>query len=124
MEFNQKTLITLVGVSANPEKYGHKIFKDLLASGYNVVGVNPKGETILEQTIIPNLEEVSRPTELLLVVVPPEIGITVLTQAKKIGIQNIWLQPGAESKELIQFAQQNNLNLTYNKCFMVDQGIW
>lgn len=124
MEFNNKTLITVVGVSSNPEKYGHKIFRDLLKSKYNVIGVNPKDGTILDQKIFSSLKEINRKTELLIVVVPPEIGINIVNEAKKIGIENIWLQPGAESKEIIEFAKNNDINLIYNACFMVNQGLW
>lgn len=122
--FNKNTQITLSGVSADPQKYGHKIFKDLLKAGYDVVGVNPKGGKILNQDIFSSLEEVSRNTELLIIVLPPTIGIQVVREAKKLGINNIWLQPGAQSNEIIQYAKANNINLIHDQCFMVNQGIW
>ena len=122
--FNKETLITLSGVSSDKEKYGHKIFRDLINSNYDVVGVNPKGGTILEQEIYSSLEEVPRKTQLLIVVVPPKIGIQVVREAKKLGIENVWLQPGAQSDEIVQYAKANNINLIYNRCFMTDQGIW
>ena len=124
MQYNKETQITLVGVSANEQKYGHKIFKDLLTSNYDVVGVNPKGGIILNQDIFKSLEEVNRDTQLLIIVVPPQVGIEVVREAKDLGIKNIWLQPGAEDKEIIQYATINNINLTYNQCFMVEQNIW
>lgn len=35
--------IAVVGVSENYQKFGFKIFRDLLKHGFNVVGVNPRG---------------------------------------------------------------------------------
>ncbi len=32
----------LVGASNTPEKYGYKVFKDLLEKGYYIFPVNPK----------------------------------------------------------------------------------
>ena len=124
MEYNKDTQITVVGVSADTKKYGHKIFRDLLKSEYDVVGVNPKGGTILDQEIATNLEEVPRETQLLILVVPPEVGISVVREAKDLGITNIWLQPGAESEEIVEYAKINDLNIVYDRCFMTTQGIW
>jgi predicted CoA-binding protein len=124
MQNNKKTKITLVGVSADPQKYGHKIFKDLLASNYNVIGLNPKGEKILDHNIFKSLKEIDRDTELLILVVPPKIGTEVVKKAHELKIKNIWLQPGAQNDEIIAYAAANQINLTYNQCFMVDQGIW
>jgi hypothetical protein len=124
MNFTKQTKITVVGVSDNPEKYGHKIFRDLLKSGYQITGVNPKGGSILDQTIYTSLDKIPEKPELLLVVVPPTIGLSVLEKARDLKIENIWLQPGAESEELIQFAKDNNLNLTHTACFMVDNHVW
>lgn len=124
MNYNKKTQITVVGVSAHPEKYGHKIFRDLLAAKYDVVGVNPKGGTLFGEHIAASLSEVPRRTQLLLVVVPPEIGISVIQQAHTLGITDIWLQPGAESAEIVRYAKENSMSITANHCFMVAQGIW
>ncbi len=124
MNFTKKTKLTVVGVSENPDKYGHKIFKDLLEAGYQVTGVNPKGKDILGQKMYVSLDELPELPELLLVVVPPIVGIKVLEKAQKLNIKNVWLQPGAESDELFSFAKDTNLNLIHNACFMVEQHVW
>ena len=124
MNFTKQTNITVVGVSQNSQKYGHKIFKDLLKAGYQVTGVNARGGTILDQKMYVSLDELPEKPELLLVVVPPAVGITVLKKARDLKIENIWLQPGAESEELLTFAQKNNMNLIHNACFMVQQEVW
>ncbi|MBP7842552.1 CoA-binding protein [Candidatus Woesebacteria bacterium] len=124
MQYNKKTKIAVIGVSADSEKYGHRIFRDLIDSNYSVVGVNPKGGTILGQKIFTSLEEIPEKPELLLIVVPPNVGMSVLQTAVKLDITDVWLQPGAQSDELLQFALDNNLRLTHTDCFMVAHGIW
>lgn len=49
--------IAVVGVSENTEKYGFKIFKDLIENGYKVKGINPKDGKILGKKIYKNLKE-------------------------------------------------------------------
>ena len=124
MQYNKKTHIALVGVSDNQEKYGFKIFRDLLANGYNVTGVNPKGGTLLGKKIYTSLAKIPAQVELALLVVPPVVGIHVIQQAKQRGITEVWLQPGAQSEEIIEFAQKNDMHSTQNRCFMVAQNLW
>lgn len=124
MEYNKLTKIAVIGVSHDPQKYGHRVFRDLVLNGYTVEGVNPKGGQVEGKDLFTSLPELDEKPELLILVVPPTVGIHILEKAKEIGIMNVWLQPGAESQELVEFAQQNNINLTYDNCFMTDQGIW
>lgn len=124
MDYTQNTKIAVIGASDNPEKYGHKIFRDLLAANFTVTGVNPKGTEILGQKIYPTIAGIPEKPELLLIVVPPKIGLTILEQAVAVGVSDVWFQPGAESEKIITFAKKNNLKITYGTCFMVAHGIW
>ena len=46
----------------------------------------------------------------------------VLKDAKRLGIQNIWIQPGGEDQEVIQFSKENtDLNVILGgPCLLVD----
>lgn len=126
----QEKLIAVVGVSADPEKYGHRIFRDLLKAGYNVVGVNPKGEPILGQTIHPNLTSINRSENggekphLVITVVKPEVTSTVVDEAHALGIKRIWMQPGSESQEAVKKAKSYSMETVFDACFMRVHGIW
>ncbi|MHA1836040.1 MAG: CoA-binding protein, partial [Candidatus Odinarchaeia archaeon] len=54
------------------------------------------------------------------VVVPPSIGIEIVKEAKKLGIKKIWLQPGAESDEIISYCKKNNMDVVYGQCIMIE----
>jgi len=116
--------IAVVGVSSNKEKYGYKIFNDLLNNNYTVTGINPKLDTLLNQKIYPSLSSLSTKPDLVIVVVPPKVALNILKECKKLDIKDIWFQPGVESDEAIKFAKDNNLNLSTNACIMVKQGLW
>ncbi|GAG72944.1 unnamed protein product [marine sediment metagenome] len=47
---NEK-IIAVVGVSRDEEKFGFKVFNDLLRKGQNVYGVNPNTKVVLGQKI-------------------------------------------------------------------------
>ena len=124
MKYNQKTKIAVVGVSKNPQKYGYKIFKDLLDNSYNVTGLSRKGGEILGEKIYKSLLELDEKPELVIFVLRPNIGFLVLKQIQKLGISNVWLQPGASSEEMVDYSKENKINLVNNSCFMVEQGLW
>ena len=44
---NKKNVIAVVGASREPEKYGHRIYKDLKSGGYKVYPVNPNANEVL-----------------------------------------------------------------------------
>jgi len=120
----QDKIIAVVGVSSNPQKYGHRIFVDLLKAGYHVMGVNPKKPQINGQITFASIAEIGQSIDLVLIVTPPVVSLQIIKEAKDLGIKDVWLQPGAQSPEVIKLGQDLQLNLTHDRCFMVDQGIW
>lgn len=109
----------VVGASNNPEKYGHKVLKDLLDGGYRVIPINPKGGEILGLKVYPSIASVPGKIDWLVFVTQPEISVQLLPEAIQAGIKNVWLQPGSESSPAIKFCQENNLNCLHNACIMI-----
>ncbi|HPO51764.1 MAG TPA: CoA-binding protein [bacterium] len=116
--------IALVGVSSDQSKIGYKIFEDLLANNFNVVGVNPKNGLILQQHIYTSLKEIKPLPDLVVTVVKPEITLTIIEQCHNLGIKQIWMQPGSESNQAIEKARIYGIEVKYGKCFMSENGIW
>jgi predicted CoA-binding protein len=57
------------------------------------------------------------------VITPPKISEKVVQQAVAKGIRNIWLQPGAESDEVIRYCEEQGLNLIADgTCVLVVLG--
>jgi predicted CoA-binding protein len=124
MENYKKKKIAIVGVSEDFQKFGYKIFRDLLKEGYDVEGINPKGGRIFEKKIYKSLNDLNRKPELVITVVPPSVTDKVVEDCIKLGIKEIWMQPGSEFKKAIEKALKNGVKVTSNQCFMVEEGIW
>ena len=116
---NKENTFAVVGASANKDKYGYKVFKKLLNSNYEVYPVNPNADTILNRKVYNNLEEIPQNPDVVSIVTPPKITIKIVKQCKKLGINKVWMQPGAESKEAIEFCNENKIDLIHNQCIMV-----
>lgn len=116
-------LIAVVGVSGDADKYGHRIFRDLLNAGYPVKGINPKGGFVLGHNLYKSLEELEPKPDLVITVVPPDITEKVVEQCNKLGIKNLWMQPGSDSAKALEKAKNYGLNAV-TACFMVKEGVW
>jgi len=114
----------VVGVSDNPQKYGNKIFKQLLAAGYAVQAVNPKLTTVEGCPCYPNLQALPTKPAVISVVVPPALGVSIVEDCLALGIQNIWFQPGAESEAAIAKAQAGGMNVLANACILLSYKSW
>lgn len=123
MNVNEYKLIAVVGVSGDASKYGHKIFRDLLNSGYPVKGVNPKGGFVLGSNIYKSLSELEKRPDLVITVVPPSVTEQVVEECNALGVKTVWMQPGSESRAAIEKAGTYGIK-TIAACFMVVKGVW
>lgn len=111
----------VVGVSENPEKYGYKIYQDLKNAGYQVYGVNPKLSSLLGDPCYPSLKDLPQVPQVVNLVVPPSVGLQVLEDCKAMGVTRVWVQPGAESDELLAKGEALGLTLLANACIMLQK---
>lgn len=116
--------IAIIGVSNREQKYGFRIFRDLLKAGYRVKGINPRDGEVLGEKIYRNLKELGDIPDLVITVVPPEVTERIVDECREFGIKGIWMQPGSSSEEAVQKAKKYGISTTFNACFMVEQGIW
>jgi len=116
----KKKVIAVVGVSKDENKYGFKVFKDLLSKDLKVYGVNPNADFILGRKIYKKISEIPEKVDLVITVVPPNVTEKIVDECKALGINEIWMQPGSESEEAIKKAENFGMKITYNACIMVE----
>jgi predicted CoA-binding protein len=120
---NKNFLYTVVGASNNQEKYGYKIFKDLVDAGYKVLPIHPNEKEILGVKVYSTLSKVKKKIDVVIFVTQPMITEKVLKEAKILGINNVWLQPGAQSNKAIAFCKKNNITCIHDACIMIQRKI-
>jgi len=113
------TTIAVVGASDNPSKYGSRIYRDLKAKGFTVFGVNPNRDTVDGDQSFASLEHLPESPTIVNLVIPPQRALRVLGKCKELGLMNVWVQPGAESAEVIDFLDAEGFNYLANACIMV-----
>ncbi len=111
--------MAIVGVSQTGGKYGNFVMSDLLSKGYKVYGVNAKGGKFAGHKLYPTLAALPDKADVVVFVVPPFVTEQVLKEVKMLGIDKVWMQPGAESRKAIDYCIKNNISVIHNQCIMV-----
>ena len=117
------TTIALVGATDNEFKYGHTIFLDLKRKGYRVYPVNLRRDTVQGEKAYSRLADIPEPPTIVNFVIPPRFTLHVLKQCLELGLMNVFIQPGAESPEVMEFVQENGFNYLANACIMVESRL-
>ena len=113
------TDVAVVGATDDPRKYGSVIYRDLKAKGFTVYPVNPGRDTVDGDRAYPSLAALPTPPTIVNVVVPPAVTLEILDEAERLGLGNVWLQPGAEDEAVMERLTAGGFNYLANACIMV-----
>lgn len=116
-----KKVWAVVGANDNPDKYGNRIYKKLKSRGYKVYPVSPNYETIEGDRCYKDLSSLPEVPEVIDMVISPKRGKPVIEEAARLGIRNIWLQPGTYDDELLQMIKDHDLT-GIQACVLVALG--
>lgn len=117
----KENVFAVVGVSKDPEKYGHQVFKDLKEAGYAVYPVNPHIDEVLGDRCYHSLSELPETPDVVDTVVPPAVTEKIVEECKELEIDKVWMQPGSESEKAIEFCEQNGIKVVHDACVMVER---
>ena len=112
--------VAIIGASADPSKFGNQSLRAHRAQGYDVYPVNPKGGEIEGLPVYSRLADVPlQRLDRVSMYVPPAVGLALLDEIAAKGCDELWLNPGSESDELISRARELGLN-PIQACSIVD----
>lgn len=98
--------IIIVGASRDRSKFGNKAVRAYLSKGWTVFPVNPNCEEVEGLRCYRSPEEIGGNPEYAALYVPPSIGIRLLASLAKAGVKTVYVNPGAESDELVAEAKR------------------
>jgi predicted CoA-binding protein len=123
-DFVNRRLWAVVGASQDRTKFGNRVFRSLRGAGYAVYPVNPRGGELEGTQVYPSLADLPQAPEVVDLVVAPAVTEQVVREAHKLGLNRIWMQPGAESQEAIDYCHEHGIQVIHNACAMVHQRRW
>jgi predicted CoA-binding protein len=113
--------VAVVGASSDRRKFGNKAFRAFQAEGYNVIPINPNERAVEGVARYASVTDVPGTIDMATVYVPPDVGMTLLDGFEKKQIAEIWINPGAESDDLMAEARRRKLNVI-EACSIVGIG--
>lgn len=112
----------IVGASRDRSKYGNKAVRAYIRQGSEVLPVNPGADTIEGLRCFRSIAEAPGPIDRALLYVPPAAGLVAVRELAARGdVAELWVNPGAESPELLAEARRLGFD-PIEACAIVDIG--
>jgi predicted CoA-binding protein len=113
--------VAVIGASRERHKYGNRAVRAYLRQGWTVYPINPTEPEVEGLATFASVTDVPGTIDRASLYVPAAVGITLLDGIKQKQIGEVWVNPGAESDELIAEAERLGLH-TIQACSIVDIG--
>ena len=113
----------VVGASTDRAKYGNKVLRCYQQNNRRVIPVNPRAESVEGLPCVASVADLPTEVKSLSIITPPQITEQVVEQAIAHGIENIWMQPGAESPQAVARCEEAGINIIADgSCLLVVLG--
>lgn len=113
----------VAGASADRGKFGNKVLRAYQQQGREVFPVNPSTDEVEGLKAYAGLGSLPTTPHGVSIVTPPHITERIVNEAIDLGIEHIWMQPGAESDAAISKARNAGLNvIASGPCVLVQFG--
>lgn len=109
----------VAGVSRKSYKSGSSIFRELKKKNYDIVPISPHLDSFEGEKCYRSIAELPDDIEGLILSVKPEQGLAVIQDAASRGIRQIFVQLGAHSDEIVNYAEIHGINLISKQCIFM-----
>jgi predicted CoA-binding protein len=114
--------IAVVGLADDPSRPSHYVSEYMMASGKEIIPVNPNHEQVLGKKCYKSLKDVPGQIDLVNVFRRSEFCADVVRDASAVGAKGVWLQSGILSTEAEQLARDAGIPFIQNRCLMVEHS--
>jgi predicted CoA-binding protein len=113
--------VAVVGASSDRRKFGNKALRAFQAQGYSVIPINPNESEVEGLKTFASVLDVPESIDMATVYVQPHIAMGLLDEFEKKGIPEVWINPGAETDEMIATARQRKTKVIF-ACSIIGVG--
>jgi predicted CoA-binding protein len=114
--------VAIIGASNDRAKYGNKSVRAHVKEGFAVYPVNPKETQIEGLPAFKSISDVPVRPDRVSVYLPPPLVQKILPDIAARGCDELWLNPGTESDDVLKEASRLGLNVI-QACSIVDLGV-
>lgn len=114
--------VAIIGASNDRRKFGNKAVRAFQQQGYTVYPINSHERQIEDIAAYRSVAEVPVRPQMVSVYVPPPVLLKLLPEIAAKGCDELWLNPGTESDEVLAEAERLGLNVI-QACSIVAVGV-
>ena len=114
--------VAILGASNDRSKFGNKAVRAFRQQGYTVYPVNPKEAEIEGLPAFKSIADVPGRPEMVSVYLAPAVVLKILPDIAARGCDELWLNPGTDSEEIVAEAARLGLNII-RACSIVSVGV-
>jgi hypothetical protein len=104
--------IAIIGASTDRKKFGNRAVRSYARQGYKVYPIHPTAPEIEGHPAYRSILDVPvEPLDRVSIYLPPALGMQVIEEVARKPPREVWLNPGAESPELVAKAERLGLNV-------------
>jgi len=112
----------IIGASSDRRKFGNKALRALVQTGYTVFPVNPNEAEVEGIPTFKSVKDLPVRPDMITVYVPPTVLLKLLPDIAARGCDELWLNPGTESDEVL--AEVERLGLpAIQACTIIGVGV-
>jgi len=113
----------VVGASPHRYKYGNKVLRCYQQNGRRAIPVNPREALVEGAACVPSVADLPPEVKSISVITPPAVTERIVAEAIERGIENVWMQPGAESDAAVAACRRAGINVIADgSCVLVVLG--
>ncbi len=97
--------VAVIGASSDRQKFGNKALRAFRDHGDTVIPINPKEAEVEGEKSYASVLDAPGPIDMATVYVAPAVGVKILDELAQKGVEEIWLNPGADGPEVVERAR-------------------
>jgi predicted CoA-binding protein len=113
--------VAVIGASSNRDKFGNKALRAFEKQGYTVIPINPTETEVEGHPAYKSVLDVPGAIDLATIYVPGAVGVRVMDDLAKKGVPEVWLNPGADDRAVVDKARALGLR-TVVHCSIIAIG--
>jgi predicted CoA-binding protein len=119
-EFLKGRRLAVAGVSRDGKQPANAIFRKLVASGFEVVPVNPNATEVEGEPCYPDLASMPGEVDGVVVATHPDAALSVARECADLGIRHVWFHrsfgSGSVSQEAVAVCEEAHANCIVGGC--------
>ena len=98
-------VVAVIGASNDRRKFGNRALRAFKRQGYTVIPINPNEREVEGHKTYGSVLDVPGAIDMATVYVQPEPSVKVMEELSRKGVNEVWLNPGADDPRVVARAR-------------------